>query len=336
MTASSIHAPRNTPFCSNEVDSLLQEKTAELLEFLQRHSWEDFDQYEVLATRLDYFKKVTQRIDAALAHQPDELRRLQAWFREESDPIFMTSGLMTRARSWPGGYPGDFETLEAVYLRTPFVERGLGNDLDRYFLASTLSVAVRWRLRKLVSILNRRAEEERDDAVWLNVAAGSCRELLSVPGKKNRTVWCLDSDERSLEYAQQLLKHRYRGGERLEFVCQNAFRLVRAESNRNQFGPLTTCYSAGLFDYIDTPKLARLLRGLYDSLVPGGLLIATFKDCQRYDTFDYHWLVEWHFFLQRTLANCYEVFDEAGIPRSQIRLERDATGVILFFLVTKA
>jgi hypothetical protein len=118
-------------------------------------------------------------------------------------------------------------------------------------------------------------------------------------------------------------------------VCQNAFRLVRAKNNRRQFGPLSTIYSAGLFDYIDTGKLARLLSGLYHSLIPGGMLIATFKDTERYETFDYHWLVRWHFFHQRTLDECWAVLDLAEIPRDQVRLERDATGVILFFLVTK-
>lgn len=330
MSRSSTREPRVA-----RLEALLLEKTRELMEFLQRHPWADFDQYEVFAVRMEYFKKITQYIDEELRDRPDELSRLQQLFRQESEPIFQTSGLMTRARSWPGGYPGDYETLEAIYNRTPFVEHGLGNYLDRYFLASTLAVAVRWRLRKLIELLNQRAETEGEDAVWLNVASGSCRELLSVPGKRRRTVWCLDSDARSLDYARNLLRYRYGGGERMEFVCQNALRLVRPDANRRQFGRITTCYSAGLFDYIDTPKLARLLGGLYQSLAEGGVLIATFKDCERYDTFDYHWLVEWHFFLQRTLSECYDVFDLAGIPREQIRMERDATGVILFFLVTK-
>jgi len=318
-----------------EMESLLLEKTRELMEFLQRHPWGDFDQYEVLAVRFEYFQKVTQYIDAELADRPHELSRLQELFREESEPIFQTSGLMTRARSWPYEYPGDYETLEAIYNCRPWVERGLGNYLDRYFLNSTLAVAVRWRLRKLIDLLNKRSEEEAENAVWLNVASGSCRELLSIPGKRRRTVWCLDADARSSAYANELLRNRYRGGENVEFVCQNAFRLVRADVNLRQFGRLTTCYSAGLFDYVDTPQLARLLGGLYRSLDKDGLLIATFKDAERYDTFDYHWLVEWHFFHQRTLSDCYRIFDLADIPREQIRVERDATGVILFFLVTK-
>lgn len=318
-----------------EMERLLLEKTRELLEFLQRHPWDDFDQYEVLAVRLKYFQKITQRIDAELADLPDELSRLQQLFREESEPIFQTSGLMTRARSWPYEYPGDYETLEAIYNGRPWVDRGLGNCLDRYFLSSTLAVAVRWRLRKLIDLLNKRSEEEAEDAVWLNVASGSCRELLSIPGKRHRTIWCLDSDARSSAYATELLRNRYRGGERMEFLCQNAFRLVRPDANLRQFGRLTTCYSAGLFDYIETPPLARLLGGLYRSLAEGGLLIATFKDAERYDTFDYHWLVEWHFFRQRTLGDCYRVFELAEIPHRQIRVERDATGVILFFLVTR-
>jgi SAM-dependent methyltransferase len=320
------------------MEQLLQAHTTELLEFLQQHPWDDFDfdQLQLLKTRFGYFKKVTERIDRALAEEPGELARLRAWFRQESEPCFVKSGLMTRARSWPGGYPGDFETLEAIYANVPWVERGLGNYLDRYFLSSTLAEAVRWRLRKLVSLLHHYSHLQADGANWLNVASGSCRELEKVAGKRNRTIWCLDSDPRSLAFAQRWLqKERYSGGERVEFVCQDAGRLVRAERNRRQFGELTLCYSAGLFDYVKTASLSRILRGIYDSLARGGVLIGTFKDAERYDTFDYHWLVAWHFFLQRTLEQCYEIFDAAEIPRDEIRVERDATGVILFFIVTK-
>jgi hypothetical protein len=316
-----------------EYRELLEKETTELLDFLRQGHWNDPDQYEVIETRFQYFRTVTQLIDAQLNYDIDELKTLQAWFRQESDPIFQKSPLMTRARAWPEGYPGDYLTLEAVYNKTPWVERGIGHYLDQYFLASTLAVAVRSRIKKLATFLHYRTKTETGPSNWLNLACGPCRELLSVPPRPGRSVWCFDTDKDSLVYAQGLLGARE--GENVTFLAENAFRLVNARRNRERFGPLTTIYSVGLFDYIESEKLVRLLAGLYDSLADGGALICSFKDKFRYDTFDYHWLVKWDFFYQRSEPECFSLFDEAGIPSPKLTMVRDDSGVILFFIATR-
>jgi SAM-dependent methyltransferase len=280
-----------------------------------------------------YFRTVTQMIDAQLAYDPDQLKALQAWFREASDPVFQKSPLMTRTRAWPEGYPGDYVTLEAVYQKKPWAKHGVGRFLDEYFLRSTLAVGVRSRMRKLTTLLNYRAKIEKSGGNWLNIACGPCRELLSIPCKRGRTTWCIDTDEQSLLYAQKTLGER--PGEKIVYLHENAFRLVKADRNLQRFGELTTIYSVGLFDYIDTEKLVKLLASLYESLAPGGALIGSFKDKYRYDTFDYHWLVKWDFFFQRSEPECFSLFDEAGIPTTHLTMVRDDSGVILFFIATK-
>ena len=74
---------------------------------------------------------------------------------------------------------------------------------------------------------------------------------------------------------------------------------------------------------------------LYQSLAPNGLLIAPLKDRCRYETFDYHWGARWSFFLQRDESDFRAIFAEAGIPHDAIAVERDDSGVILFFTVRK-
>ena len=77
--------------------------------------------------------------------------------------------------------------------------------------------------------------------------------------------------------------------------------------------------------------MIRLLRGIYDSLSSGGVLLASFKDKLRYDTFDYHWLVKWDHFIQRTEQECLEILELAGVDLDNIIPVRDDSGVILFF-----
>lgn len=316
-----------------DVKQSLEQAANEFLDFLRAYRWDDPDrQYEVFETRFLQFKRVTERVERQLAnHDVEKLRALRSWWRQESNELFTRGGLCLRARDWPEGYPGDYVTLEGVYQKTPWARDVLGSIVDRYFLSRTLAIAVRCRLRKLVSLLNQRAKVEAEPANWLNLACGPCRELLSVPSNDQRTIWCVDQDGDSLEYARKILGQTDRGTERIVFVSENAFRFVKSERVIERYGEFTTIYSTGLFDYIETPKLVRLLRGLYSSLADDGVLIATFKDRECYDTFDYHWFTKWDAFFQRTEGEFYEILEQAGVPREKMKLERDDSGVVLFF-----
>jgi hypothetical protein len=54
-----------------------------------------------------------------------------------------------------------------------------------------------------------------------------------------------------------------------------------------------------------------------------------------YEAFDYHWFTKWHFFYQRNEADFRAVFSDAGIPPNAMSVERDETGVLLFFTIRK-
>lgn len=308
----------------------LRNEVAEFTSFLGTPA---ADPYEVIESRLDCIKLLTQRIERSGDHTQEELQAFWEWFQAETDPWLLRSGMVHRARKWPEGYPGDYKTLEGVYANSPNGE-GVARHIDQYFLSRTLAVAVRSRCRLLTRLLDKRAQEEAPGAKWLNLACGPCRELLSLTSPANhRAIYCVDSDKNSLAYAKKLLAN-HDLGER-HFVTENAYRFVNGKRTIDKYGQFTTIYSAGLFDYVPSEKLVPLLKGLYESLAPGGFFIAPFKDSNRYETFDYHWFVRWHYFHQRTEPDFRTLFAEAGIPASEIRVQRDDSGVLLFFTVLK-
>jgi len=90
-----------------------------------------------------------------------------------------------------------------------------------------------------------------------------------------------------------------------------------------------------LFDYLPSEFLAKMLGALYRLLYREGALIAAFKDAEKYRHQDFHWLIDWTGFLQRTEKEFLSILDTAGIPLSAIREERDDTGIIIFYLITK-
>lgn len=328
MTAS---LPVSVAAQPHAIPEILEREVAELMQFLADPRRNDPDQYEVIKTRMDCVKFITQNIERE--YPGGQVRRMQKWFRQETDPIFSLSNTCRRARVWPEGYPGDFRTLEGIYANEP-IGHGIAAHMDRYSLSSTLAIAIRSRLRKMKALLSKRQLEEDGDSSWLNLACGPCRELetLLLPDGRRPRVYCVDTDPNALEHAAGLLAQSPINA---TFIEDNAFAFTDAAQNFARFGRFSTIYSAGLFDYIGSDRLVGLLRGLYESLQTDGVLIAPFKEQQYYDTFDYHWYSRWNYFLQRSEDDFRSFFTEAGIPDDAISMERDESGVILFFKIRR-
>ena len=313
------------------LEAHLDHAVDELTAFLAHPAREAPDQRELVFQRLDQFCRLAADVEAAHAGDLDELRSAQQRFRDATQAVFGQSTMVARARAWPRGYPGDFETLEAVYARAE-PSPGLGGHLDAYFQHQSLAVAVRSRMRTLTALLARRGAEEGDRGRWLNLACGSARELLHVPAAPGRQIICVDQDPAALACGAALLAGT---GHRIAWQARNALRYVSAPATRRRHGELTTVYSAGLFDYLGDDALVELLAGLHGALAAGGLLVAAFKDARRYRPQGYHWLARWHFFLQRTEPQFRALLDRAGLPAERTELVRDDSGVILFFLVRR-
>lgn len=328
--AAAVEERQSTPVA---VPGSFRSHVAEFVDFLSDPKRDAPDQYPCIETQFDGMKFATQEIERSGAFKAEELELLRDWFRSETDPVLSRSRMISRVRYWPEGYPGDYKTLEAFYANQPSGE-GLARHLDAYTLSRTLAVAVRSRIRKLGQIVFEQAQRETTPGNWLNLACGSCRELLTIrEGSPDTNIHLVDTDPNALKYAETLLAGRCPG--RLLFHNDNAFRFVDAERNIRRFGRFSMIYSAGLFDYIPSDKLIRLIAGLYGSLAEGGLFVTPFKDRHRYETFDYHWPAKWHYFFQRDEADFRGILADAGIPADAIRAERDDSGVIIFYRITK-
>lgn len=278
---------------------------------------------------------VCRGFERAVGENTELIKRTQMEFRQKTDPDFSKSNLMNHARTWPQGYAGDYKIIEKVYRDTPLSE-GVGYLLDKYFLSTELAVAVRERLVAMRDILSRElSNKEKPDV--LNIGCGSCREIFELASEIQRSgasVTCLDFDSDALNFAAGRLS--YSGIlARIELRKYNALRMVSSEKNMKEFGTQDIIYSIGLLDYLEDQVNVRLMRALYTLLKPGGKLIAVFKDAERYGTQDYHWLVDWSMFYQRSARESRNLIEKAEIPASSVRVQRDASGVIIFYIITK-
>jgi SAM-dependent methyltransferase len=267
------------------------------------------------------------------------IRDARIRFREKTNPIISKSYCMNRARTWPQGQQGDYKTLELAYKNSPFSD-GIGHYLDLCLLNSDLGPAVRNRIAKLEDIL--RAElSKREKPHVLNIACGSCREvfMLAKDIEKSGAIFtCIDLDNDALAFSANRLSYTNVSpvtSNQVIFRKYNALRMFDPELNISEFGKKDIIYSVGFFDYLPSDFLVSLFKALYDLLKPGGILITSFKDANRYRHQDYHWMVDWDGFLQRTEEDFWRIFADARIPFSAIKEIREDSGVIVFYVVTK-
>ncbi len=261
----------------------------------------------------------------------ETIRRKQEEFRRRTDKWFATSYFMQRARTWPRGYPGDFEIIERAYDGQP-LSSGLGRLLDQYFLTTTLAHAIRYRRALMRELLAEKMRAHHGLRI-LNIGCGPCREIVelaSVIRDTSARAVCVDHDPEALAYATlRLNEHQLQ--DHVELRRYNALRMVHAQRNVREFGRFDVIYAIGLLDYLADDAAVRLLNALHGTLKPGGELIAVFKDCDRYDTTDYHWLVHWTGFLQRTRHQSWRLLQLAGLPCDAVTVQRSQDDVMIFY-----
>jgi extracellular factor (EF) 3-hydroxypalmitic acid methyl ester biosynthesis protein len=291
---------------------------------------------ERLTQQIKATEAVARDIEAEYRDNLPALRRLQAEFRKATDRYFSTSYFMHRARVWPRGYPGDYRIIDQAYDNQP-LSTGVGNLLDRYFLSSTLADAIRWRRLKMREIIAQEIRR-RTNAQVLNIGCGPCREVRELGdtiAAVNAHFLCLDFDDEALAYSADRVAHTA-VAPHVEFRQYNALKMINAQRNLEEFGPQDAIYTIGLLDYLTDPVLIRLIRALYETLKPGGVFVAVFKDCERYDTQDYHWLVDWSGFYQRTAEESRRLVEEAGVSSEQVSVERSRCGVMVFYRILRS
>jgi SAM-dependent methyltransferase len=312
-----------------------------LLEIAKRCNNPEENPEELLQAMIDAIDEVLIECkEFEMATKDKEIiRDARIRLREKTNPILSKSYCINRARTWPQGYQGDYKTLEFAYKNTPLSE-GIGYYLDLYLLNLDLAHAVRNRIKKLEVILRDELKNRQKPSV-LNIACGSCREVFELASEIERSgakFTCIDLDNDALSFAANRLSYTNISpltSNQVMLRKYNALRMFDDELNMNEFGKQDIIYSVGFFDYLHSEFLINLFKALYNLLNPGGVLIASFKDARRYRHHDYHWIVDWDGFLQRTEEDFWRIFEDAKIPTYSIIETREDSGIIVFYIIAK-
>jgi len=318
-----------------EVESYYQELEAFQKEVKGERAvdFQKFSQLEELIMKGENYVKPLE-IDS----DQERLKERQDEFRNYTDPIFKQSYFVNRARTWPFGYPGDHEMLERIYNGMPVVNEGIGLYIDSYFLSRTLAKGVRERKRVLSQLIQKEIEKRPANTRIMNIGCGSSREIFDIGDALNNyqpKFTFLDFDEKATFYSKHLLENTSIDTSDFVFKKFNALKLSNAEYTQKQFGNQDIIYSAGLFDYLKTDVLTKIITSLYANLNEGGIIIAPFKDANNYKTFDYHWNCDWTYFYQRSIDEVRNILSDSIPDNATLEVMPTGIAAINFFIVRK-
>ena len=320
---------------------------------------DDDDLFEELTRTIHHMLDGCELVEKAIGNNTQLLSETKALFREAIRPWFEQSWFMHRATVKPRGYPGDFETLIAIYDGR-IKSRGFGGYLDRYFLGTDLGRAVPARLRAVKEFLCQFTTESpgllgsrvtispstlpcspahvskqtaSGGLSILNVACGPGREydeeFFRSCGRAGITV--VDTDDDALAATRLRFVGTRGDGVHLQCVKYSALKMTSPERNIALFGRPDLIYSVGLCDYIPDRYLIKILKGWRETVAENGIVYVAFKDVARYRPSVYQWLVDWNFY-GRTEADCVDLMRQAGFLQESLQVARDETGVIINFI----
>lgn len=182
--------------------------------------------------------------------------------------IQRASPFIRRIHEWPRGYPGDFETIE--YILEGF-NRAPPDTLAYLCEQYALNSAPVYQHRNKILLQQQKLEQiasSTPNARVLVVAAGGgadLRDARDVLVATGAIVVVNDADPDAIELCQTRLDSLH-----AHYVCGNVFDVM---PSLRALGPYDLILAGGLFDYVPTAHLRRLLRKFSSALKDGGQLM---------------------------------------------------------------
>ena len=194
-------------------------------------------------------------------------------------PEIRLGAVFDRSYSKPLGYPGDYEIMNQVYDWQP---RG---DTVYHMLMHRLGLdvleCVKTRMEMVLGQIARVVQDKGDAraARIMSLGCGPAREmeLFLAGGLKNRRAefTLIDQEQAALSYAvEKSYPHVLNSKGLARVQCLNvSFTDILRGGSLSSLPPQDLIYSVGLIDYLADRRAAAIVRRLYETLAPGGLLI---------------------------------------------------------------
>lgn len=195
-------------------------------------------------------------------------------------PEFRQGAVLDRSYAKPLGYPGDFEVMNQVY---DWQRRGnTVYQMLMHRVGLDILECVRTRMETVLASISETVQEKGHSrpARILSLGSGPAREveLFLAGGLHSRHVefTLIDQEQAALSYAlEKTSPYLLAANRKARVQCLNVSftDILRGGGPLKSLPPQDLVYCVGLIDYLTDKRAGALIRRLYESLAPGGLLI---------------------------------------------------------------
>jgi CRP-like cAMP-binding protein/SAM-dependent methyltransferase len=257
---------------------------------------------------------------------------LGAELQHEMLPYVLTTETAERFYSKPRGYAGDYLSIHNIYQNQARGIGRMGPIVDRMFLETPPSRAVRNRRTLLAGEIVRSVQARNGAGTRVMcLASGPATEIFDAfeqlpdPAKLKATL--LDIDLQALAFVDDL-RTRRRLTQQVALVNENLIALFLGRTRVN-VEPQDLIYSIGLIDYLNDRLVGKLLQFAHANLAPGGrVLLGNFHPKNPAKEFmDY--VLEWNL-IHRKEEDMDRLFRESPFQRPSTRIQFEAEGINLF------
>ncbi len=310
-----------------------------------------------LFSKVRYYLKLSQELQAHLSKYPDDWIKYQSEFIQTIDKIYqdilqfeknninelkskvdkLKKRFEERYRThflygdfirWsfekPFGYPGDFKIIDDIYQNQPRTT-GFDRLWDNYFQQLDICKATRERKEDLKKIIVDFVKSKKNKNIRImNLAFGPGREikeLLEADSDKkflNIIFDCYDSETKAIDYAGELLNNN----KNVNLFRKNAIRLaLKKDVTKDIPWNYDLIYSAGLFDYLNEKVAIRLIGNLKKLLKEDGVMVI-YNVRDRYSNPSVawmEWVAEWYL-VYRTEAEFKKIFLDGGLSSDNLKI----------------
>jgi len=246
-------------------------------------------------------------------------------------PYMMSSALLERIHTKPRGYPGDHETIEAIYKAEPRGANAIGREIDAWALQTKFCSAVRYRRARIAAdltnlVAQRRATEPLSVAA---IGVGPGREIFDIfekhPMAPMRVVG-LDFDDSALAFCAEEARKRLKRDDVINLFQDNLVNTFLGHGNIS-ISRQDYIYSAGLADQLEDELVFRMMNWAYDQLAPGGTLALGFASNPDSAFMEYiaHWPL-----INRSGEEMRVLFARSSFRDLEMKIETDPDGVQTF------
>ena len=234
---------------------------------------------------IHFFEKQLEKLSELIADFSQEEHQLHGfYFRKQLWNYLLCCPLISRSNLKPRGYAGDSEMMRMIYEMDYQDESTFSKLMQKHIVGHFASQSVRNRIQMIAGLIARIGNDTKissnEKIKVLSVGCGPAFELQEIIKSPrdcdNYHLYLLDQDPLALSEASALVESVEKKFMRkidVDYLNYSVRTMLFSRKLKEILGQFPFIYSLGLFDYFAAPVAKRVLKKLYQLLLPGGRLI---------------------------------------------------------------